>query len=221
MNCRQYQAQISDALANGSEPLPDQLAAHVDSCSPCWEFHTKQQALFHSIDTELQCLVNQSVPPSLLPVVRDRIGQNVQAHRWSSSAGSLLAATAALIIVFVLAGKFHSSIRDQYIPQNAATPSPSLIEAAAPQPTTKVAPVRQGSISRTRPPSSSPEISKVIVLAEEQKAFTRFLSEVPEHQQATLALTRPTTLESVVPVEIAPLHIATLEVGPLEGSEAE
>jgi hypothetical protein len=36
-----------------------------------------------------------------------------------------------------------------------------------------------------------------------------------------LALTRPTTLESVVPVEIAPLQIATLEVKPLEGSEAE
>ncbi|HTZ47779.1 MAG TPA: hypothetical protein VMH20_09320 [Verrucomicrobiae bacterium] len=90
-----------------------------------------------------------------------------------------------------------------------------------PQPTVNISPVHRGGLSRNGARGSSPEVSEVIVLPDAQKAFARFLAQVPEHQQATLALTRPTTLESVVPVEIAPLQIATLEVKPLEGSEAE
>lgn len=221
MNCREYQAQITEALAHGSQPLSIRLATHTDSCSTCREFHTKQQALFQSIDAELQSLANQPVPPSFLPVVRDRIRQNVETHRWPSPAWSLLAGTAALIIIFGVASKFHSSIRYRNASPNTATASATRVEAMPAQPTAKIAPVHHGSRSLSDALGSSPEFSKVIVLPEEQKAFTRFLAQVPEHQQATLALTRPTMMESVEPVEIAPLQIATLEVKPLEGSETE
>lgn len=221
MNCRECQAQITDALARDGEPLPTRVAAHMDSCSTCREFRTKLQHLFHSIDAEVESLVNQPVSPSFLPVVRDRIGENRTAHRWASPAWSLLVATAALIIVFTSASKFYSSKSHRNFPRNSVASSPTLVEAVPPKPTAKVAPVHRGSRSRTSALSSSPEFSKVIVLPQEQKAFTRFVAEVPEHQQVVLALTRPTSLESVESVEIAPLQIATLEVKPLEGSEAE
>jgi hypothetical protein len=118
-------------------------------------------------------------------------------------------------------GKFHSSSRHRDIPQDLAASSAISPQQVPPQPAVKIASVHYGSGSGAKGLTSSPEMPKVIVLPEEQKAFTRFLAQVPEHQQVTLALTRPTTLESVDPVEIAPLQIATLEVKPLEGSETE
>jgi hypothetical protein len=219
MNCQQCQEKILDALAAGANHVAPEIAAHQSSCPACARFFATQQSLLQSIDATLQSVVNQPVPPSLLPAVRTRLHEGPAPQRSRLLSWNLAAVASLAIIAFVASYALHR-------PGNAV----SSRQVVSSPPRQSVAPqvVRHNATTRLRPsatrvlpvstPAGTPE---VIVLAEEREAFAKFVAEVPEQPQVAVAITHPAPAASDTPIEIALLHIERIQLKPLDPTATE
>ena len=220
MNCQKCQEKMVEALAAGTPVLPPEVTAHQRGCSACAQFYEAQRQLFGSINAGLRSLVNQPVPPSLLPLVRSSLqAKSATPGAWASrfrlaaiAAIAILAVTVAFVLRVPHANspsRQESSVATRQISAGLPAPQPARQSANV----SRVDRTKQHGTSRAS--SSTP---KVIVLAEERDAFTRFVSEVPEAGAGTLALAQPAQPENDAPTEIALLRIEPLDVKPIDSS---
>ncbi len=227
MNCKQCQEKIVESLAAGAAQLSREAFDHQQTCPVCREFHDAQASLFRSMDACLHAMVNQAIPPSLLPGVRARLSQEQVAGRglishWSFAvvaATALLAAGVGFVRHrseslpnFVESGKAASGSVSNSVPAAQTLQKPVI---------TLPSRAHRLAISAAPPPTASEATPEVIVFPEERQAFVRFVAELPTEQQVALALTQPAPAPEDVPVEIALLQIEGLELRPLEGTPRE
>jgi len=220
MNCRMVQQEMAYSLAAGSAALPPQISAHRDVCEECRSFFEAQQKLFTRLDSALHNLVNQPVPPSLVPGIRLRLdepssGYFLWAPRWILPA----VATAAVIILgLALVRNFSSSRRA--LPEVAATASRGQVESVGKQPVRraptgfalKPAPRR----SVTRVAGVADPAAEVIVLAEERDAFARYVASHAARKSLPVAAGPAAPPQQGKLVEIALLQIDDIAVKSLE-----
>lgn len=226
MNCKECQKKILESLAASESVIPE-VARHRSACAACAAFYREQQELFRTVDDGLQSLVNQPVPPSLLPRVRGRLDEVPVSPRawWPAWSLAAVAAIATLALAVEHVPRRPRSVatsgQTASIAPECSVPPASIREhartLARPKALVLPAPNHKSATSDV-PPNAAPE---VIVSAEERQAFTKFVSEVPEEPQAALALTRPAASAAQDSIEIALLQIDNLEVKPLEGTESE
>lgn len=232
MNCQQCQQQISESLATDASVLPPKTAAHANSCALCQKFHAAQLTLSQSIDAGLRSIVNQPVPPSLLPSVRARLDEIPAAQpglipHWRTVVVAAVAIL-ALAVSYVLRRPIPQPDSQQHasvvVPSTkhpqAVTPEmhlegPEAARASAP------AHVSASLLAKRASTSSSSSAPEVIVLPEERAAFAQFVAEVPKEREVALALTQPAAPMPDAAVQIALLQIAEVEVKPLEGTPRE
>jgi hypothetical protein len=219
MNCRECQTKILESLAASENVVPD-VATHQSACAACAAFYREQQELFRRVDAGLQSLVNQPVPPALLPSVRARMdevpaGPSAWWPAWSLTVVAA-AAVLALGINYILqrphsiasSGQIASvsplrRVAPEGVRDNAKPPLRPNVAHVSPVSKHKSA---TGDVS----PAAAPQ---VIVLAEERQAFTKFIADVPAGGAAALAQVQPTQPETIDPTEIALLKIEPLQVG--------
>lgn len=223
MNCKYHQEKIVELLAAGEDLPTAEVAAHQNSCISCTEFYATQQKLFHSVDAGLRFLVDQPVPPSLLPAVRARLDDIPVARRAWIPRWPAVVVAAVAILALTVSYALRRPANHPSAPENTLIASGSVDN---PQPAAQLPNVRAklSPMPRRRPAvpgNSATATSEVIVLAEERQAFARFVAEVPEERDVAVALTRPAPSEADDPVEIALLQIDGLDVKPLESMARE
>jgi len=221
MNCHLCQEALVNSLAAGGGLLAAEVSSHLNFCVCCRSFYVAQQALFRSINTGLQSLVNQPMPPSLLAAARGRIDETTMPiNNWGMgwwASGFAAVAVALLVFAYVL--------RRPVAPRSVQRSSPLDLARLAPvEPEMQVkTETATETVSRAKNrKSGSPHMSsgalstKVIVLAEEREAFARFVAQVPSEQGVVLALTRPVVVPADESVDIALLQIDSLKVKALD-----
>jgi hypothetical protein len=179
------------------------------------------------MDASLHSMVNQATPPSLLPGVRARLGQEQVAGRgWISHWSFAVVAATALLAVGVGYFRHRSEILPNFtesglVSSGSVGNSPPAVQILQKPVITLPSRAHRRAISAAPPPTASEATPEVIVLPEERQAFVKFVAELPTERQVALALTQPAPAPEDVPVEIALLQIESLELRPLEGTPRE
>lgn len=224
MNCKVARRKITDSFAAGATVLPPELTAHQESCATCRDFDAAEGTLFRSLDAGLESLVNEPMPPSLLPRVRARL-EEAEAFRSSwSSRWSFVAFAAALLLALSLMAFWHRTER-----RTDGSESLSVASRAEEHPVPAVPMPRHRPVTALSekhrpkdvavPRKEASELSlEVIVLPEERAAFAKFVAQLPEEADVAVALTRAAPEQEEPPLEIALLKIEELEVKPLESA---
>ena len=228
MNCQSIRVELINGLASGETPIAGEVAAHVRECAGCQAFYKSQSTLFHSMNSGLQVMANQAVPPSLVPGLRARLDQEPLMRRawfpgWSFAAAIAVVAILVASLGFVL----HRPAEHPNLPgsepiasRSVDNPAP-LVQSAqkrASAPRRRVVKRAGAPVPAIAPAEALPE---VIVLAEERRAFAQFVAELPEERNLALALTKPAQTTPDAPIEIALLQIERLDVKPLEATSRE
>jgi hypothetical protein len=227
MNCKECQEEIVELLAAGAAQLPREVSEHQRTCPICGRFYETQANLFRTMNASLQALANQSMPPSLLPGIRARLDQlPVTRRAWISSwsfAGIAVVAILAVSLSYVLRrpeSHPNSSDNGTAVSRSVSNQVPAVQTAR--NPVTSPPPRTHGRASTAVPSLALSEpVPEVIVLAEERRAFAKFVAELPEERDVALALTRAASPSSDEPIEIALLQIESLDLKPFEGSEPQ
>lgn len=222
MNCQSAREQIADTLATGRVEMTRELAGHVQFCEGCRTFYAQQAGQFRAMNSGLGAMVNESVPPSLLPRVRAQMEEKASRPGWVSNP---LTAAGAMAVV-LLAVIFFSRVEKKPLESPVAaiqTLDEERLEvrqygqtAAAAEVSTSRPRVIHGKASRAASVNEIAATPEVIVLRQEREAFARFLAELPREREAAVALTQAAPQKDEPPVEIARLQIAELEVKPLD-----
>lgn len=223
MNCKECQKQILQSLAANECVVPE-AAAHRTACAACAALYREQQELFRRVDTGLQSLVNQPVPPSLLPRVRGQL-EVIPVSPWAWwPVWSLTVVAAVAILGFTVAhvpGRPHSVANFRQIASIASQRKvpPQSIRGHARTLAHRKALVLPGpnhkSATREVPRTPAPD---VIVSIEERRAFASFVAQVSENSALAAGLTQPVPKSDADKGEIASLQIDPMEVKLLEGS---
>ncbi len=227
MNCEQCQTRIVESLAAGVAQVSREVFDHQQTCPVCRDFHEAQASLFRSMDASLHGMVNQAMPPSLLPGVRARLSQEQVAGRGSITHWSFALVAAAVLLAVAVGYVRHRSENHPNFTDSGKVASGSVGNSGPTEQTlqkpmiTLPSRARRRAISAASPPTTSEPTREVIVLAEERQAFARFVAELPKERQVALALTQPAPAPQDVPVETALLQIESLELRPLEGTPRE
>jgi hypothetical protein len=223
MSCERYQQRLVDALAGGEGALGGELAAHLLECAECRKFHETQVHLFGAIDFGVRAMVNETVPASLLPGLRARVAEDgIPRQPWGFTWGFASLAVVAVLAVSVgllMRGPGNSRRVGDRSPVVArdvggaqgVTPRQPREAAAAP-----IHARAQHEVAKA--PQVGAAAPEVLILPEEQAAFIRFVTDLPEERDVAVAFTRPATDGNGEAVEIALLQINELEVKPLESS---
>jgi anti-sigma factor RsiW len=222
MNCRSAQEKIVDAMASRELGLRRDLDQHVRECAGCRAFLASHASLASAIDSHLRLIANEPVPPSLLPGVRARLDQEAAPRQWIFSWRFAAVATVVVLLVATVIGMRDSDKpgRPKQTTAKVAHGSPdvnrpptvySQIQLPAPKASRFAAAVGKASIP-------APE---VLVLAAEQQAFRRFVSDISKDRASANALVSAAPDSGDGPVEIALLAIENVEVKPLEGTDSE
>jgi AhpD family alkylhydroperoxidase len=227
MNCKQCKESVLELLATGSTQIPLEVSDHQQTCRACADFHEAQARLFRSADAGLSAMVNQAVPPSLLPGVWARLRQEPVSGRGRISHWSFAVVTAVAFLAVSVGYVRHRLENHLKSPEVGMVVSLSTSNSLPSAKTSRM-PVIASSNQKHRRASSvasplvaSETIPEVIVLPEERQAFARFVAEIPEEQEVALALTQPAPAPEEVPVQIALLQIDSLQLRPLEGTPRE
>lgn len=227
MNCQLAQKKITDAFAAGETVLPPDLASHCAACAGCGAFCETQRRLFASINSGLQDIVNHPVPLSFFLRVHARLDHTPASRSFWTPKWSYAALAAIVVLAFTFAFlRDDSSRRDSPLQSNrivarvdhepGSEASTISREIVSPWPAPRRARERT-SVSSNRPGGGAPD---VIVLAEEQRAFARFLAHVP--QQAAGALPKPAAAgQTESPIDIALIEIQDVEITPLESMNGD
>jgi hypothetical protein len=228
MNCKACEENIFDAVAAGTT-LSGELFAHQQSCPACREYYELQVGLVRSIDSGVQAMVNHDMPASLLAGVRNRLTQ----QPITQSAWNYLGTFAVLAAVTILAVSI-GHIRPNVHPNSGESASVNSGDKADRAPAPQLPPkLSLDSKPRTSKRASfptgkpvSPEASaegsgQVIVLAQERRAFAKFVADLSKEPKVAQALTRPAPKALDVPIDIALLWIEDMELKPLEATQGE
>jgi hypothetical protein len=226
MNCERVQERIIEALASGESEIHEEERLHLQSCAGCRAFLAKQTELFQAIDSHLQVIANEPVPPSLLAGLRVRLQEEVPPRPSWILAWRPVAIAALVVLTAVVGIQF----RRWSAPTHAVESSPLVAQkpsSGGPKKPTEaplLVPLPESAPPRVKPkanlpaPSSAPE---VLILQEEQEAFAHFVAELSSDRDAAVALASVVPAKGDTPMEIALLTIESVEVKPLEGSGAE
>jgi hypothetical protein len=223
MNCKQCREKILESFAAGQSVLVVEASCHQESCKACREFFRTQKTLFLAIDKHLGSLMNQPIPPSLLPSVRVRLEEVSVPRRFQFYAWSAAAITAAALLTVNAGYRLRHSV-------NSAKPSSvtSVVSRGADTPQRELPRIQEprksyipASKMRRSAPAASAAVPEVVVLAEERKAFAKFVSEVPEEPDVAQALVHSSPNKGEDSVKIALLQIDGLDVKLLEGTATE
>jgi hypothetical protein len=231
MPCQHYKDALIEAAASGAAPQGG-LQAHLAECAFCRAAFVQEQSLFAAIDAGLHTAANTEVPISLLPRVRAGLYEVAVASllRWVqplvfASAGVVLA-----LMVFLVARSHHG------VPENVAKQSPvvaptPLIPETSTNPA-EIPPVGTQTASTGTNPSYSVRSStlvhpvasstlEVLVPSDEREALASFVATLSQRSDLAAALFTQTTEKKDGLVGVDPLHIADIEVKPLEGGGTE
>ena len=228
MNCQRCQQSIVDSLAVGASHVSPEVMAHQQSCPACAQFFATEGNLFRAIDAGLRSVVNQPLPPSLLPTVRARLGENAVPQRTWLLGWNLAAVVALAILAFAVSHALlrrHSAVNSEPITSTSrqlSTPPQVPRDNATIQAQPEAVRVLPVSNRERNAHALATEAPEVIVSAEEREAFAKFVAEVPEQPtQVALALTHPASGAFDAPSGTALLRIDLVEVNSLDGTENE
>jgi hypothetical protein len=222
MNCRTAQEKITDSFA-ASSVLPREVVVHRDSCAKCRAFYVAERALFESLNDGLRTLVNQHVPPSLLPQVRARLDGAPVVPLLGTLQQRLVAIAAALILSLYVGYLNHRPqiaphAQDDRAPVSSGLsgPTPAVPGSVEPAPPAPELARKHGSS-----PHASQPAAEVIVSSEERTALVRFVAQVPEQNGDVVPLTHSDPLNEEPPPELALVEIGKVEIQPLEAEARE
>jgi hypothetical protein len=222
MNCHAARKKITDALA-GEVMLPPDVAVHRANCVECQVVYEKQCQLFASIDAALQDSVNQPVPLSFLLRLRTPLDQAPEPRsRWVPlwTYGALAAAMVLALSIVVFRNYYRRSDSipepDRINVRVEERPGPDARlasgETAAPPP----APIRADKKVSPAPLQISQSSPEVIVLAEEQHAYARFVAKSRHAPELSSALKAAALEQTDAPIDIALIEIQDVEIPPLD-----
>lgn len=225
MNCERIRKELSDVVAAGESELAATLTQHLKSCEACRAYYEAEAQLLLSIDAGLGSLVNQPVPPSLLPRVREQLQEPAPRRAWLFA---LLPATVVLVVVALVAlprlrqtsipaGQPITSIPSNVPETVKAHPETTKVEKAQARYT------KHPSLRTTRahsPLEHKAAAPEVIVGPEESRGLMLLASTVVHEPALGKALLNPVApaapfSKPIVSQEIAPLEVASLEIKPI------
>lgn len=226
MSCEGHRDKLADALASGASALGGDLAAHLRACAECEKFYEAQVHLFGAIDLGVSAMVNEAVPASLLPGLRARVAEDgIPRQSWGFTWGF-----ATLAVVAVLGVSVGLLMRGPGNNRRVGDRSPVVArevggaQGVTPRQPREAAAARIHARARhevAKAPQVGAAAPEVLILPEEQAAFIRFVTDLPEERDVAVAFTRPATDGNGEAVEIALLRIDELKVKPLESSNRE
>jgi hypothetical protein len=222
MNCGTAQEKITDSFA-ASSVLPREVVVHRDSCAKCRAFYGAERALFESLNDGLRTLVNQQVPPSLLPQVRARLDGTPVVPLLGTLQQRLVAIAAVLILSLYVGYLNHRPqipphAQDDRAPVSSGLSGPTPAAAGSVEPATPVAELARKHVSS---PHASQPAAEVMVSSEERTALVRFVAKVPEQNGDVVPLTHSDPLNEEPPPELALVELGKVEIQPLEAEARE
>lgn len=224
MNCQGAREQTVDTLATGRVEMTREVAGHIQSCAECRTFYAQQAALFCAMDSSLSAMVNEPVPASLLPKVRERMEKTRPGSTWLYR----LVPVAAVLLVAALIGvplarrsARIGGVQVIVIPErskNGGEPRRPLAEKTE-KSTIPPATREQSPRHSARPPAALRQVQTavvaVLVSSEESKGLRQLAAAVPRDPQWAQAMVHPADPPSSQMAPIKPVVIADLEVKPL------
>ena len=225
--CEDYRAAlIETAAASAADFEPShELRLHLDACASCRTAFSEELQLFAAIDAGLCVTANAEVPPSFLPLVRDRVEIVADSQRRGMPSLIFAGAAVALAMTVFVAVHARHPMRHDLAKQSPLTPTREML---APAPARGVS-GSSGIEASARPHhvqllrnSNSPRPAasshfEVIVPPDEREALARFVATMHERTGLPLAVVTAVPDKMNGPMSVAPLLIAKLEVEPLEG----
>jgi len=230
MNCERIREKLIDAIAAGEPEVSAELAMHLLSCDGCRVFYETEARLVLSMETGIRTIVNQLVPISLLPRVRERLEESAAPRKWIYA---LVPVTALLVFAALAAApsmrhwfgtaegrvasvqnKGTAAAKNETLPamrDNGMIPSRSAVSNSY-----------RGSLKAHLAPSvkKEAEVPEVLVGEDELRGIALLSSIVYRKPEIANALLHPIVPaeESTQPIvlqKIVPLEVASLEIRPL------
>lgn len=224
MNCQKAREQINDTLAAGEVKLAGELAVHLQGCEACRAFHSQQRQLFRDLDSGLNAIANETIPPSLLPGVRVRLEVARPTSPWIyrlAPIGTVLIVAALIALPVVRHAIRHNGVQEAVnskpSDQNNA-PRQMLLEQpeqSANRTTAGVLPVRRAALPPAEKRKTRAAAVPILVDPEESQAILELAATVREHPAWAEAMVHPAAEPSSEMLPIAPIAITDLEVKPL------
>ena len=221
ISCDQCREKLSGALAHGEGARSSEMATHLRDCAGCREFYEGQVHLFAAMDAGLRTMVNEGVPASLLAGVRARVEQAPTLGNWRRVSWVGPAAAAVLVALAPAISQLREGreTAGADVPVVAVRPAVTERSAAAREKQEPVVATKLRAAVVNIPARTA--VPEVIVLAEEQEAYKRYVGE------SATGLGNPAApVEKIMePIEIVSQEIAQLEIRKLElgslGEEAQ
>jgi len=220
MACREYEDELRELAAGTRAPVREaEVRAHLAGCAACPEALEAERWLFAAVDAALGEEMNAEVPPSLAARIRIAAAEEqgrlpVAWWRWATAAGM---AVAAMVIAVMVARRGTPPLRP-----NRVEPAPESARRVPPAPPQAVQRRNERVASQSlkqgkgKPETFEPE---VLVLAEEQAAFSRFAESLQGGGDRARRLLEESAGTEVKPLQIAPVAVAELDIKPLEAAE--
>jgi hypothetical protein len=229
MNCKLVREKLTDALAVGGLELSSELTSHVRSCSGCRSFYEAEARLQRSIDESLGAIVNQPVPTSLLPRVRERLEVSAPRANWWPA---LIPITAVFVIAGLLIMTLFQQKHMPTTPTSASVqPNPhgqsNTMQLSADSarvitalPIVPRPPSAHISKSRQLAAPKQAAIPEILVSPDELQGMNLLASTVYRKPSVGKAILNPIAppipdTKPIATQEITPLEVASLEIRPL------
>jgi hypothetical protein len=219
MPCEHYQDALAAAAATGSNPQGE-LRSHLDACPSCRAAFDQEVSLFAAIDSGLNFVANQNVPPSLLPRVRASIAESpAPARRWLPRyAFAAITATVVLAIFFMLRPRLPGPVNQASQRPLITKPLPSSQGPESPR--TRPTFLASANLNQPRPRTSTPtspihsQLPEVLVPAE-QETLLAYYSARWEGRTHPLLRVASSSEAVFISLDVAPIQIDQLDVKPL------
>jgi hypothetical protein len=225
MSCEGYRDKLIAGLASGETALDGEVVLHLRGCAECKRFYEAQVNFFGTIDSGVRAMVNETVPASLLPGVRARIGEaGALRPMWGFSLTPIgVALAAAILLVVFLVRPKNAPVRVAVVPKIESS-APKIEESwPAHEITTPVKGVRRASVekprivrnkktARTKMPS---EPLQIVIGREEAHGLMMLARNISRNPELGQALLRPAAVMEDRLAAPQALEIEDLEVRPL------
>jgi len=211
MNCRHVQKQITESLTVGHATPSPEMEKHRDSCVMCQEFYQREERLFASLETGVRGIVNEPVPPSLIPRVRVALEQMPAIYSvWSSQ---VRAAALVMVVVAVALAVLRNHGNHPAVPELAQVAS-QVANPSRPEPSSVPASpsVHHPKGAVVHPRVVRERTAEVIVLSGEREAMARFTVDRSQRESIAAALMASASVPDDSPVEIALLQVRNIEI---------
>jgi len=232
MPCKSYKDTLIETATSGSEPQGD-LRSHLADCADCRAAFEQERSLFAFIDDRLHIAANAEVPASLLPRVRARLDEESAPRRIWTANWFVLASAAVLVVAFFAA----RIVRHQNVGQSPVTTSrqsnssvPGIVSSPSPvspsfppQRKGSAAPFQAASVRNTVPPERlavRDALPEVLVTHDQEVLLVRY-AEQWRRRKRTPLVAEASELESLLPLQVAPIQIAQLDVKLLAEEQAQ